>query len=125
MSAGPIHQEELRRAWTVQVVAGDTDLSLADWLHLHGPSKVRPARHIPPYMNETGDGVFIFHDVHIHGCELEVVPQASGNVELTVSLDGDGYFTTLSHLDRADLIRALLHDFHYSPERGGPHDTQD
>jgi hypothetical protein len=121
----PTMEERQRRAWTVQVVAGDTDLSLADWLHLHGLSKVRPGRHTPPYLNENDDGVFTFHDVHITGCTLEVVPQQSGNVEITVDFDGDGYFTTLHHLDRMDLVRALLHDFHYSPERGGPNDDQD
>ncbi|QWY82826.1 hypothetical protein PP641_gp086 [Arthrobacter phage SilentRX] len=76
----------------------------------------------PPYMNEKDDGVFVFHDVHIDGCVLEVVPQATGNVEITLEYDGEGHLFTLSHLDRADLLRALLHDFHYSPERGGPND---
>lgn len=114
--------EKLRRAWTVQVVGGDTDLSLADWLYLHGHSNQRPARHTPPVMNEE-DGIFWFHDVHIEGAMLEVVPQTTGNVELTINYGpDDGYMLTLSHLDRADLIRALLHDFHYSPERGGPND---
>lgn len=115
------YQERLRRAWTIQVVGGDTDLSLADWLYLHGHSKVRPARHTPPDLDPE-NGTFTFHDVHITGCTLEVVPQLSGNVEITVAYGDDGHFTTLHHLDRADLIRALLHDFHYSPERGGPND---
>lgn len=126
----PISRDEkLRRAWTIQVVGGETDLSLADWLYLHGHSTVRPARHIPPRMeDENGlvDGVFIFHDVRMAGVTLEVVPMTTGNVEFTIEVDGkDGHYTTIHHLDRMDLVRALLHDFHYSPERGGPADDQD
>lgn len=77
--------------------------------------------HTPPLMNDSGDGIFEFYDVD-HGFDnpLEVVPQTTGNVEITVGKAGR--FFTLHHLDRADLIRALLHDFHYSPERGGPND---
>lgn len=114
-------QDRQRRAWTLQVVAGITDQSFADWLHLHGHSSVRPPRHTPPELDYE-NGTFTFHDAHITGLTLEVIPQESGNVELAVEYDGDGHFTTLHHLDRADLIRALLHDFHYSPERGGPND---
>jgi hypothetical protein len=81
--------------------------------------------HTPPEMGDAegnDDGVFTFTDTHIQGCTMEVVPQTSGNVEITVSYGpDDGYMFTLHHLDRADLLRALLHDFHYSPERGGPH----
>lgn len=111
-----------RRAWAVQVVAGETDTSFQEWKYLHGHSNERPPRHTPPYMNDDDNGVFTFHDVHITGCTLEVVPQESGNVEITVDYNGDGHFATLHHLDRMDLVRALLHDFHYSPERGGPND---
>lgn len=126
----PSNAERQRRAWTIQVVAGDTDLSLADWLYLHGHSSERPERHTPPEMGDAAgndDGVFVFTDVHLGtGYTLEVVPQLSGNVEITVAkhednTPEDGHLFTLSHLDRADLFRALLHDFHYSPERGGPH----
>lgn len=86
-------------------------------------------RHKPPRMeDERGmvDGVFEFYDVDYYAAvplsntaSMEVVPQTTGNVEITL---GDSTFT-LSHLDRADLIRALLHDFHYSPEKDGPHDS--
>jgi hypothetical protein len=113
--------EELRRAWTIQVVGGDTDLSLADWLHLHGHSSHRPARHTPPDLDHEG-GVFTFNDVFITGNTMEVVPQLSGNVEFTLDYDGDGHLFSLHHLDVADLLRAALHNFHYSPERGGPQD---
>jgi hypothetical protein len=133
----PVTQEERmrdqRRQWTIEAVAGDTDLGLIDWLKeklgVGGPT---PQLHTPPRMeDERGmtDGVFIFHDAHITGCTLEVVPQLSGNVEITVAYaeDGtpeDGALFTLTHTDRADLFRALLHEFHYSPERGGPADDQ-
>lgn len=82
-----------------------------------GGSEHRP-HHIPPLMNESGGGIFLFTDTH-HGAgyTLEVVPQTSGNVEITIEeMNGDGHVFTLSHLDRANLLRALLHDFHYSPE---------
>lgn len=99
-----------------------------EWLATHpvaeedrGVEPLTPLQ-IPPYMNDRDDGVFTFHDVHLPGCTLEVVPQLSGNLEITISYGGDGHFMTLSHLDRADLLRAVLHDFHYSPERGGPND---
>ena len=46
----------------------------------------------------------------MEGIVLEVVPQTSGNVEITIEYDGDGHLFSLSHLDRVDLIRALLHD---------------
>lgn len=75
-------------------------------------------RQTPPHLNENDDGVFTFYDVHeSDNWTLEVVPQEpSGNVEITI---GEGLFT-LSHLDRMDLVRALLHGFHYSAEIGGP-----
>lgn len=72
------------------------------------------------------DGVFTFFDVHLgEYYTLEVVPQTTGNVEITIGSAevDDGRMFTLSQLDRADLIRALLHDFHYSPEKGGPNDS--
>lgn len=75
-----------------------------------------PPFHKMPLMNAGDDGIFTFFDVHVDGNPLELVPQLSGNVEITL---GETLFT-LSHLDRANMIRALLHDFHYSPERGGP-----
>lgn len=82
----------------------------------------RPARHTPPRMeDENGlvDGVFRFYGTHSDlGGYMEVIPMTTGNVEFEV---GDTIFN-LSHLDRMDLVRALLHDFHYSPERGGPND---
>jgi hypothetical protein len=84
-------------------------------------------RHTPPRMeDERGltDGVFIFHGTHSDlGGQMEVVPMVSGNVEFTISSDAsqqDGLVFSLSHLDRLDLVRALLHDLHYSPETGGP-----
>jgi hypothetical protein len=83
-----------------------------------GPST--PQLHTPPNMDDNEDGVFTFYDA-VEGSDwyMQVVPMpVGGNVEFTV---GEQLFT-LSHLDRADLIRALLHDFHYSPERGGPAD---
>lgn len=77
----------------------------------------------PPEMNDNDTGEFVFYDVDYDErvnprLTMEVVPQTTGNVEIEI----DGALFTLSHLDRADLIRALLHDFHYSPERGGPND---
>jgi hypothetical protein len=85
-----------------------------------------PRLHKPPRMMDNlgrVDGVFEFYDTHIEGSSMEVVPQQSGNVEITVSFGpDDGYLFTLHHCDRADLIRALLHDFHYSPEKDGPND---
>lgn len=78
-------------------------------------------KHTPPNMNDHEDGVFTFFDVHLgQRYTMEVVPQLSGNVEITVGTPGDGTMFSLSHLDRADLLRALLHNFHYSPEVGGP-----
>lgn len=91
-------------------------LTLTEYNRITGVGSPTPL-HKPPLMNEKDDGVFEFYDVHEGGdWPLEVVPQTTGNVEFTM---GQHLFT-LSHLDRADLIRALLHDFHYSPERGGP-----
>ena len=140
-------REEAFRRWAIAVVGGETVLSYADWCHLErnpGTTRVIPLTlaeynaagvgtptplHVPPRMeDERGmtDGVFVFTDVHLgEGYTLEVVPQLSGNVEITISKpeDGtpeDGHLFTLSHCDRADLFRALLHEFHYSPERGGP-----
>lgn len=79
--------------------------------------------HTPPRMNATDDGIFLFTDRHHgDGFTMEVVPQLSGNVEITIEEPGgSGHMFTLSHLDRADMLRALLHEFHYSPERGGPY----
>lgn len=115
--------EELRRRWTVACVAGETNLGFAEWMiGREGVGAATP--HKPPLMNERDNGVFEFYDVDFYNdkpCSLEVVPQTTGNVEITL---GDTFFN-LSHLDRADMIRALLHDFHYSPERGGPNDDQD
>lgn len=91
---------------------------------LNGGWEPRPPLHTPPLMNENDDGIFLFTDTH-HGAgfTMEVVPQTTGNVEITIEEPGgEGHLFTLSHLDRADLLRALLHDFHYSPERGGPND---
>ena len=113
-----------RRQWTIEAAAGDTDLGLIDWLREKlgvGPST---PLHTPPEMGDASgddDGVFTFHDTYHRENPLEVVPQLSGNVEITLG----GTLFTLHHLDRADLIRALLHEFHYSPERGGPQDDQD
>lgn len=102
-------------------------VTCADCLTLMGVGATTP-RQKPPYMNDKDDGVFEFYDVDYYAAppftstvSLEVVPQTTGNVEIICG----GTMFTLSHLDRADLIRALLHDFHYSPERGGPNDDQD
>lgn len=95
-----------------------SSVTCSDCLHIlasAGGSGPRPL-HKPPMMDERNTGIFEFYDV-TYQHPMEVVPQSpSGNVEITL---GDTLFT-LHHLDRADLIRALLHDFHYSPERGGP-----
>ena len=97
----------------------------ADCINLleSGGDEYRPYK-IPPYMNDNDDGAFRFTDTHHgDGFTMEVVPQTTGNVEITIEeRNGAGHLFTLSHLDRADLLRALLHEFHYSPERGGPHD---
>lgn len=129
----PVTQEERmadqRRQWTIEAAAGDTDLGLIDWLKEKLGIGSPTPRHTPPRMeDERGmtDGVFIFTDVHHgEGYTLEVVPQLSGNVEITLESSevDDGRMFTLHHLDRADLLRALLHDFHYSPERFGPNDS--
>lgn len=125
-------EERMRRAWSIQVVGGDTDLSFAEWKYLHGHSNERPARHTPPRMEDDNglvDGTFIFYGTHSDlGGELEVVPMQSGNVEFTISsadAANGGLVFNLSHLDRADMLRALLHDFHYSREIGGPGDDDD
>lgn len=104
-------------------------VSLTEFLDTKGVETPTPQRHKPPRMedaNGLNDGVFIFYGTHSDlGGEMEVVPMTSGNVEFTIapnSSQSDGLVFSLSHLDRADLIRALLHDFHYSPERGGPND---
>jgi hypothetical protein len=120
----PSRREMQRRAWTVACVGGDTDLGFAEWMREVGVGASTPKKlHTPPYLNENDDGLFTFHDVHIEGCAFEVVPQTTGNVELTIEYDGDEHLFTLHHSDRADLLRALLHDFHYSPEKDGPHDN--
>lgn len=115
-----------RRQWTIEAVAGDTDLGLTDWLREKLTGVVPPTpRHTPPYMNEKDDGIFRFFGTHSDlGGYMEVIPMATGNVEFEVNDrdDNAGLIFNLSHLDRADMIRALLHDFHYSPERGGPQD---
>lgn len=130
MSAVPLQEkirEQLRRRWTVEVVGGDTELGFEDWLR--GVGAPTPQLHTPPRMvddNGLTDGMFRFYDVDNNHPDrqfraeyvLDVVPMESGNVEI---ICGDTMFT-LHHLDRADLIRALLHDFHYSPEKGGPND---
>lgn len=88
---------------------------------LKGGNTCSPLK-VPPVMNDNDDGIFLFTDEH-HGAgfTMEVVPQTTGNVEIAIEdKDGAGHMFTLSHLDRADLLRALLHEFHYSPERGGP-----
>lgn len=93
---------------------------------IHFAARSRANSHVPPIMNDNNDGIFLFTDRH-HGAgfTMEVVPQLSGNVEITIKEPGgEGHMFTLSHLDRADLLRALLHDFHYSPERGGPNDDE-
>lgn len=115
--------EDLRRRWTVACVGGETNLGFREWM-IGRDGVGSPTLHKPPLMNERDSGVFEFYDVDFYNdkpCSLEVVPQTTGNVEITL---GDTFFN-LSHLDRADMIRALLHDFHYSPERGGPNDDQD
>jgi hypothetical protein len=123
MSVSRIEQQ--RRDWTVACVGGDTDLGFKDWLHQKqwGVGAPTPKRlHTPPYMADNNDGLFIFHDVHLgKDYTLEVVPQLSGNVEFTT---GDRLFT-LSLFDRVNLLQALLHEFHYGPEIGGPADDQD
>ncbi|UOK18413.1 hypothetical protein SEA_BRUHMOMENT_97 [Arthrobacter phage BruhMoment] len=133
-SAVPSQREKMRRDWTVACVAGDTELGFTEWMREElGGSEVRPL-HQPPKMNEIDDGIFRFYDVDWNAAHplttrmsMEVVPQTTGNVEITLDADGnaDDLMITLSHLDRMDLVRALLHDFHYSPERGGPHDDND
>lgn len=117
----PIRQQ-LRRRWTVAVVGGDTDAGFEDWLEAGGVggSGSRPL-HKPPYLNYEGSGVFEFYDVEDAHHSMEVVPQGTGHVEFTLS----NVTFLLSHLDRVDLVRALLHDLHYSPEVGGPGDDQD
>lgn len=101
-------------------------VTCADCLNLlAGGSEPRPL-HRPPMMNDDESGTFTFYDVdNLHPDSLfrqewplEVTPQTTGNVEVNIC----GTLFTLHHLDRADLIRALLHDFHYSPERFGPTD---
>ena len=127
MSVGEATRHHLRRKWTVACVGGDTDLGFDDWMVKEGVGVPTP-KHTPPRMEDDNgltDGAFAFYDVHIPGNELEIVPQQSGNVEITIGDESEGRFFTLSHLDRADMIRALLHDFHYSPERGGPSDDND
>ena len=132
-AAEPSWEEKLRREWTVAAVAGDTDLGFDDWSREQGVGPSTPL-HTPPRMeDERGmvDGVFVFYDTHLGpGYTLEVVPQLSGNVEVTLSGpdDGtteDGILFSLSLFDRVNLLQALLHEFHYGPEVGGPADDQD
>lgn len=86
---------------------------------------VRPSvrLHRPPDMEHTSAGVFVFYGTHSDtGGQMEVVPMVSGNVEFTISSDAsqrDGLVFNLAHLDRANLIRALLHNFNYSRGRDG------
>lgn len=121
----PTREEWARRKWTVACVAGETELGFAEWMREVGVGPSTPS-HKPPYMSDLGDGVFIFYGTHSDlGGTMEVVPMTTGNVEFTIPGDDDphgGLTFNLSHLDRMDLVRALLHDFHYSPERGGPSD---
>lgn len=117
-------REQLRRRWTVACVGGETEQGFTDWLNDQGGSEPRPL-HSPPIMNDNEDGVFRFYGTHSDlGGEMEVIPMTTGNVEFGVrdTASGAGLIFNLSHLDRIDLVRALLHDFHYSPERGGPDD---
>ena len=118
-----LHRDQ-RRRWTIECVAGDTDLGYMDWLR-QKLGVGQPTLHNPPYMNDMNDGVFRFHGTHsdIRG-EMEVIPMTTGNVEFEIrdNDSGKGMIFNLSHLDRMDLVRALLHDFHYSPEQGGPND---
>lgn len=118
----PIRQQ-LRRRWTVAVVGGDTDASFEDWLEAGGVggSGSRPL-HTPPYMNESDDNLWIFRDANTpDGEELVVAQREHGHVDLIIG----GEQFRLHHLDRMDLVRALLHDFNYSSEVGGPGDDQD
>lgn len=127
-------RESMRRDWTVACVGGDTDLGFMDWMRERlGVGAPTPKLHIPPRMeDERGmvDGVFVFTDVHLGaGYTLEVVPQLSGNVEMTMSGSDDGtseggILFTLSLFDRVNVLQALLHEFHYGPEVGGPADDQ-
>jgi hypothetical protein len=118
--------EAKRRQWTIAVVGGDTNLGFEEWMEAKGVGT--PTLHRPPRMEDDNglvDGVFVFYNTEDKGSgqDMEVVPMTTGNVEFTISggLDG-GLVFNLKHCDRADLIRALLHDFHYSREIGGPQD---
>lgn len=118
-STRPTPEQQYRRDWTVAAVAGDTDLGFEDWKIEQGVGAPTP-NHTPPRMvdgNGLTDGIFEFYDDSTERT-LDVRPTPDGSVRI----DMDGSIFNLHHLDRADLIRALLHDFHYSPERGGPHD---
>ena len=128
------YREAARRQWTIACVGGDTELGFAEWMREVGVGPSTPTLHIPPRMeDERGmvDGVFVFTDIHLGaGYTMEVVPQLSGNVEVTLSGpdDGtteDGILFTLSLFNRADVMKAFLHEFHYGPEVGGPADDQD
>lgn len=125
-----LHRDQ-RRAWTVECVAGFTDLGFTDWMRQKLGVGASTPSHKPPVMNDKDDGIFTFYDVDWRAAEplttrvsLEVVPQTTGNVEMVIDADGnaDALLFTLSHADRMNLVRALLHDFHYSPERGGPNE---
>lgn len=120
------------QAATDRATTNPDAVDCTDCLELMGRGVATPTPqklHTPPRMvdeNGLNDGVFLFHGTHSDiGGVMEVVPMATGNVEFTISANDEhqeGMVFNLSHLDRADLIRALLHDFHYSPERGGPND---
>lgn len=111
-----------------QVMAAGGGASSEKPITLTEYNNAGPKRKPPRMENLHGqvDGVFKFYDIDYYHRDaafrqtdaLEVVPQQNGNVEITL---GESIFT-LSHLDRADLIRALLCDFHYSPEKDGPND---
>lgn len=125
VSPSPVHDE--RRVNCPDCLNLLSRLAEKEGQGVGGPT---PQLHTPPRMEDDNgltDGVFIFHGTHSDlGGQMEVVPMTTGNVEFTISSDEsqkDGLVFSLSHLDRADMLRALLHDFHYSPEKDGPHDN--
>ncbi|QWY81384.1 hypothetical protein SEA_RIZWANA_87 [Arthrobacter phage Rizwana] len=74
-------------------------------------------RHEPPYLNDNDDNLWVFYDQrNPFDPNLRVSALADGHLQVSL---GEQNFR-LHHLDRMDLVRALLHDFHYSPETGGP-----
>ncbi|ALY10873.1 hypothetical protein WILDE_91 [Arthrobacter phage Wilde] len=80
--------------------------------------RVGQPTHVPPILNEKDDNLWLFHDRMESDVELIVQNAERGHAVLV--LNGETFH--LHHLDRLDLVRALLHDLHYSPEVGGPHD---